>query len=475
MLFTSLEFLFVFFPITLGMNFLLPKKARNYWLLIASLFFYAWGEPSFLVVMLISILFNYAMALLISRIQGRIKLRKLFLTITVFGNVGVLFVYKYMNFVTATLHQMIPKTQELFGVTQFVLPIGISFFTFQAMSYVIDVYRGVPVQKNPAYLGLYISLFPQLIAGPIVRYTTVAEEIHCRKVTTERFCEGMLRFVKGFNKKVLLANLLAQVADVAFGTEELTIAFAWLGAICYALQIFFDFSGYSEMAIGLGLMLGFTFLENFDYPYISKTITEFWRRWHISLGAWFRDYLYFPLGGSRVKSKLRLVFNLAIVWLATGIWHGASWNFILWGTLYGVIIIAEKLMLIPQIVEKNHVFRIFYQIFTMSMVLFGWVLFRASNLSNALKYLKAMLGIEAAKVTNPTALFYLKEYFIILIVGIACSTPLFHIIERHITGKIKCGEALCYVFFYALQAILFIVSVSFIIMNAHNPFIYFNF
>ncbi len=475
MLFTSLEFLFAFFPITFGVYFLLPQKARNYWLLLASLFFYAWGEPSFLIVMVISIVFNYITALRIAEAGENRFVRKLFLTIAVVGNLGLLFVYKYMNFITATLHEVFPVTQGWFEVSEFVLPIGISFFTFQAMSYVIDVYRGVPAQRNLGYLGLYISLFPQLIAGPIVRYTTVADEINSRKITSDCFCKGMLRFVKGFNKKMLLANILALVADAAFASEELSVAFAWLGALCYALQIFFDFSGYSEMAIGLGLMFGFHFLENFDYPYISKSITEFWRRWHISLGSWFRDYLYFPLGGSRVKSKLRLVFNLAVVWLATGIWHGANWTFILWGVLYGVIIIIEKLLSIPKLVDESRLFRVPYQIFSMLMVLFGWVLFRAPDISSAGYYLSAMLGFGASSVFDTNAGFHLMQYGIILTAGLLVSTPLFRVLRDRISQKYRCGEALCNGATYVVQLVLFFVSVSFIIMDAHNPFIYFNF
>ncbi|MBQ7335177.1 MAG: MBOAT family protein [Clostridia bacterium] len=475
MLFTSLEFLFVFFPITFLVNFLLPAKARNYWLLLASLFFYAWGEPTFLLVMLASILFNYLMALLIAKNEGKARARKWWLSLTVVGNLGVLFVFKYLNFVTETLHSALPFTQAWFDRTEFVLPIGISFFTFQAMSYVIDVYRGVPVQKNPAYLGLYISLFPQLIAGPIVRYTTIADQIQSRKITSELFCKGMLRFVKGFNKKVLLANLLAVVADAAFGTEQMSVAMAWLGALCYALQIFFDFSGYSEMAIGLGMMLGFTFLENFDFPYISKTITEFWRRWHISLGTWFRDYIYFPLGGSRVKSKWRLVFNLAVVWLATGIWHGASWNFVLWGALYGCIIIAEKLLSVPRHVEEHRGLRVTYQLFSMLMVLFGWVLFRAADLSAALAYLQTMFGFSATALADATAWHYFTNFFVILAAGLLCSTPVFGKLRQGIANKFRCGEAVVNTVACVVQLVLFVISVSFIVMDAHNPFIYFNF
>ncbi len=483
MLFTSLEFLFAFFPIVLAVNFILPKKIRNYWLLIASLFFYAWGEPKFVLVMLLSILVNYIMALLISKIQPEpcgdftkksVICRRSILAITLILNLGILFVYKYMNFATSTLRAWFPSLSNSIVQTAFVLPIGISFFTFQALSYVVDVYRGVPVQKNPCFVGLYISLFPQLIAGPIVRYTTVAEEIKDRTITFDSFSKGMLRFLYGFNKKMLLANVLAQVADKAFELSELSVCMAWLGIICYTLQIFFDFAGYSEMAIGLGLMLGFRFLENFNYPYISKTITEFWRRWHISLGSWFRDYLYFPLGGSRVKSRFRLVFNLFVVWLATGIWHGASWNFILWGVLYGVIITIEKLLSLPALSDKKLGFRIPYQIFTLLMVIFGWVLFRAEGLSSAANYLKTMLGLSGGAFIDDTAVFYFKEYIIVLIAGILCATPIFKWAANRLS-KTKTGEAISLSITYVVQAALFIICISFLVMNAHNPFIYFNF
>lgn len=475
MLFTSLEFLFMFFPITLGINFLLPEKARNYWLLIASLFFYAWGEPSFLIVMIFSILFNYFMAIRVCESERGDRHSKIMLAIAIIGNLGLLFVYKYMNFVTGTLHSVFPFTQSWFEQSSYVLPIGISFFTFQSISYVIDVYRGVPVQKNLAYVALYVSLFPQLIAGPIVRYTTVAEEINHRVVTSDMLYRGMMRFVKGFNKKVLLANVLAQVADVAFTSSELTVSLAWLGAICYALQILFDFSGYSEMAIGIGLMLGFNFPENFNFPYISKTITEFWRRWHISLGSWFRDYLYFPLGGSRVKSKLRLVFNLAVVWLATGIWHGASWNFIVWGALYGVIIIFEKLLSLPKKLENHKVVGALYQIFSMLMVLLGWVIFRANDLPSAFNYIKAMFGFAPGGFTNAIAAMNFRDYFVMIIAGLVCSTPLVGFLRKKVEDRFACGSTICNVVSYVIYGLLFIISVSFIVMNAHNPFIYFNF
>ncbi|MBD5099099.1 MAG: MBOAT family protein [Clostridiales bacterium] len=473
MLFTSMEFLFMFFPLTLGFYFLLPTKARNYWLLLASLFFYAWGEPKFVAVMLFSILWNYLMALRIAELEAGTALRKLVLAIAVCVDLGILFVYKYMNFVTGTIHSLAPGAN--IPVTSFVLPIGISFFTFQSVSYVIDVYRGTPVQKNPAYLGLYIALFPQLIAGPIVRYTTIEDQINERRVTWEGFCGGMLRFLYGFNKKMLLANLLSQAADAAFGAGTPSVALAWLGAVCYSLQIFFDFCGYSEMAIGLGEMFGFHFLENFNYPYISKTVTEFWRRWHISLGSWFRDYIYFPLGGSRVGSKWRLVFNLFVVWLATGVWHGASWNFIVWGLLYGVLITVEKLLSLPQRLAKPGAAAGLYQVFTLLVVMFGWVLFRAADLPSALIYLRSMFGAAGNALVDDTFRSQFRECFTVLAAGLICSTPVWRILRERLSARGPAAASVCNGIACTVQFLLFLVGVSYLEMNAHNPFIYFNF
>ena len=474
MLFSSLEFLLFFMPLVILVNLLLPKSIKNYWLLLCSLFFYAFGEPKFVIVMIGSIIINYIVALAIGSSKKKI-VRKTMLIGAVILNLGILFVYKYMNFVTHTVHSIFPSTTSLFEETSIVLPIGISFFTFQAMSYVIDVYRGIPAQKNPFYLGLYISFFPQLIAGPIVRYTTIMDQIKQRTTSLDDFTEGMIRFLRGFNKKVLLSNLFAEIADASFGSNELSISMAWLGAICYALQIFFDFSGYSDMAIGLGRIFGFRFLENFDYPYISKTITEFWRRWHISLGTWFRDYLYFPMGGSRVKSKFRLVFNLSVVWLATGIWHGASWNFILWGVLYGVVIIVEKLFGIPQKVEKKAYTRWPYYVFTMFLVLMGWVLFRAPDLNTSLYYMKAMFGLTGNPLFDGIFVYNIRNIFVILFAGILCSTPIFKKIRLKVESKGVVYAKTIDVVSCLWQILLFVVGVSFLVMDAHNPFIYFNF
>lgn len=475
MLFSSMEFLFLFFPVVLAGYFLIHPKVRNYWLLVASLFFYAWGEPKFVLAMLFSIVCNYVAALFLELLRGKKTVCKVILVLDLILNLGILFVFKYMNFVTGSLHSFLPQTQELFEQTSFVLPIGISFFTFQALSYVVDVYRGIPAQKNPFYVGLYISLFPQLIAGPIVRYTTIMDQIEERTITKEGFCHGVLRFLYGFNKKVLLANLLATVADAAFGAESLSTGMAWLGAVCYALQIFFDFSGYSEMAIGLGEMFGFHFLENFNYPYISKTVTEFWRRWHISLGTWFRDYVYFPLGGSRVKSKLRMVFNLAVTWLATGIWHGANWTFLLWGILHGTVIIVEKLTGIPQKTAEKKGVSAIYRLITLLVVLLGWVLFRAENVETGISYIGTMLTLNGSALVDEQCQFWLRECMVILMAGILCAMPVFAWLKSKLVAKSEKLEAVCSYLGCGIQLILFVVSVSYLVMDAHNPFIYFNF
>lgn len=480
MLFTSMEFLFGFLPIVLIVNFILPKRIRNYWLLAASLFFYGWGEPDFLVIMVISIVFNYFAAMIIaklkrSKVQQVQKIGKVALGCAIAANLILLFIYKYLNFTTATIRVLFPQAGEICRQTDFVLPIGISFFTFQAISYIIDVYRGEPEQRNPFYVGLYISLFPQLIAGPIVRYTTIKEQIKERKLNFDLFADGVFRFLLGFNKKMLLANTLAQVADMAWDTPERSVFTAWLGAVCYSFQIFFDFCGYSEMAIGLGQMFGFQFPENFIYPYISRTVTEFWRRWHISLGSWFRDYLYFPLGGSRVASKKRFVFNLMIVWMATGIWHGANWTFILWGIMYGVLIIIEKMIIFPRGKAGNEKKNILYQIFTLLTVMFGWVLFRSEGLSIAVSYFKSMFGLTGNRMVDSSGLFYAREYLVFIVMGCLNSTPVFRVIKQKISNKGEKYTVACNLAGCAVQFILFLASVSYLIINAHNPFIYFNF
>ena len=475
MLFSSIEFLLLFLPLTYGINFLLPKKFRNYWLLIASLFFYAWGEPRFVFVMMASICFNYLLARWIERCRDNKSKAKTILILDVALNLGILMIFKYLNFITATVHSWLPASRSWFPETSIVLPIGISFFTFQALSYVVDVYRGIDAQKNPAYLGLYIALFPQLIAGPIVRYTTVMDQINDRHITADDFKKGIMRFLLGFNKKILLANVLSEVADMAFASGDNTVCMAWMGALCYGLQLYFDFDGYSDMAIGLGRMLGFHFLENFNYPYISNNLTEFWRRWHISLTTWFRDYVYFPLGGSRVKPG-RVVLNLFIVWFLTGLWHGANWTFIVWGILYGAVTIAERMWRIPKrLAEGPRVILVLYAVLIRVFHFIEWVIFRSVSLPEAGTYLKTMFGFSGHAFADAWFLYWLREYAVFIIIGILCCTPIFRVIaEKLKLGRMQEGEweseAGC-----VIQFVLFLISFSCLVMQANNPFIYFNF
>lgn len=475
MLFSSIEFLLLFLPVTYGINFLLPKKLRNYWLLIASLFFYAWGEPRFVFVMMASICFNYLLARWIERCRDSKTKAKAILVLDVALNLGILMIFKYLNFITATVHSWLPASRSWFPETSIVLPIGISFFTFQALSYVVDVYRGIDAQKNPAYLGLYIALFPQLIAGPIVRYTTVMDQINDRHITADDLKKGIMRFLLGFNKKILLANVLSEVADMAFASGDNTVCMAWMGALCYGLQLYFDFDGYSDMAIGLGRMLGFHFLENFNYPYISNNLTEFWRRWHISLTTWFRDYVYFPLGGSRVKPG-RVVLNLFIVWFLTGLWHGANWTFIVWGILYGAVTIAERMWRIPKrLAEGPRVILVLYAVLIRVFHFVEWVIFRSVSLPEAGTYLKTMFGFSGHAFADAWFLYWLREYAVFIIIGILCCTPIFRVIaEKLKLGRMQEGEweseAGC-----VIQFVLFLISFSCLVMQANNPFIYFNF
>ncbi len=474
MLFTSVEFLLVFMPVVFGVNYLLPRKGRNVWLVCCSLIFYAWGEPVFVLVMLGMIGVNYALALCMGRWPRR---KKALLTCTLICDLSVLLVFKYLNFLTENLHRLFPFSVSLFPATRIALPIGISFFTFQAMSYIIDVYRGMEPQRNPILLGLYVSLFPQLIAGPIVGYGNSREQVKQRKVLFSSFSEGVTLFLRGFNKKVLLANVLAEVADAAFGAHGNSVCMAWFGAFCYSLQIYYDFSGYSDMAIGLGRMLGFQFPRNFDTPYASGTISEFWRRWHITLGSWFRDYVYIPMGGSRVSSRAKLIRNLAVVWLLTGVWHGAEWTFILWGAFHGVLIILEKMTDLPGRLKKGGVSaRGAWRIFTLGMVVLGWVLFRAENLPRAGMYLRDLFGMNGNAWMDDVFRFTFREYLTVFATGMLFSLPLGRWIRkisdrrgwRRLAALGEGAESL-------LQLILFVISVSCLVMSAHNPFIYFNF
>ncbi len=458
---------------------------RNAFLLVASLFFYAWGEPWFVLVMMGSICINYWIArgigsagdcgravrsplLGASTMVGSCVTRdRILLVLMIVFNIGVLFVFKYLVFAFKQINALLDCSLPVPNIT---LPIGISFFTFQAMSYVIDVYRGeVPVQKSMRNLGLYISLFPQLIAGPIVKYHDIVGELHDRKVTVDDFDDGVRRFIIGLAKKVLIANNVALVVDRVFGYDVATLSCltAWLGAIGYTLQIYFDFSGYSDMAIGLGEMFGFHFLENFNYPYISKSVSEFWRRWHISLGRWFRDYVYFPLGGSRVDTTRRLMFNLFVVWLLTGVWHGANWTFVFWGLWYCAFICLEKGLKLEPRLQRS---RITGHVYTLLIAIIGWVFFRSDTLGQGLEFVKRMF-FAASFVDGETA-FLIHEYGIVLTLGIILSIPCF-------TGKrvvqFNQGSLIARIGCKAMYGLIFLLSLSYVIKSSYSPFIYFNF
>ena len=469
MVFSSLLFTFYFLPLVLMIYYPLRGKFRNYVLLAASLCFYAYGEPKFVFIMAFSIALNYGIALMINRCR---KQAKLLLIISVILNVGILFVYKYLNFGISIVNSLF---RTGFPTPEIALPIGISFFTFQAMSYVIDVYRGtVRVQKNPLYVALYISFFPQLVAGPIVRYHDIEEQISNRHSSMLLFGEGVKRFFLGFSKKVILANNLAVVAEEVFRMQFTTAnpLVLWLGSICFSLQIFYDFSGYSDMAIGLGKMFGFTFAENFNYPYISQTVTEFWRRWHISLSQWFRDYVYIPLGGS-YGSAIETIRNMLVVWLLTGIWHGASFTFIFWGLGYFVLLVFEKYLLKPS-ERKSRFLRIIWQIITLLCVNWGWVMFNSPSLRSGLRFCLSMLGFYVHRFTWDTSMqLYLREYGIYIFLGILFAAPVMKKLETLI-GKTKAASVLC-IIEPLLYGLVFLWAVSFLILGAHNPFIYFNF
>ena len=489
MVFSSLIFLFGFLPAVLVFYYLPFFKSRAYKnavLLAASIAFYAWGDPVFVYVMLFSILVNYVFGLLIDMANqtdganpksgAKSKKAKAWLVAAVVWNIGLLFIFKYLSFLAETVRKA--ANIQNFPVFKIALPIGISFFTFQILSYIIDVYRGrVPVQKNIARLALYISLFPQLIAGPIVRYETVHDQILNRQETLEGFISGLERFIIGLGKKCLLANYMAIIADTMFGMlpEDLTLWGAWLGAIGYTLQIYFDFSGYSDMAIGLGLMFGFRFEENFNYPYAARSITDFWRRWHISLSSWFRDYVYIPLGGNRV-SKPRGVFNLFVVWCLTGIWHGANFTFWLWGLYYFVLLQTERsLGLAKKAADAKGFKLVIFRIATLVLVMFGWVLFRAESVPAAFSYFACMLG--QGSVSYEQALFLLYNSAFVIAAAIFACVPYKELVKTRLLTLYESEKARSV--FYAVRsaALVIVLAVSILscIQSTYNPFIYFNF
>lgn len=475
MVFSSLIFLFLFLPITLVFYYISRIKTRNFILLLASLIFYAWGEPVYVFFMLFSTVVDYIHGLKVERLielGERQKALRVVISSAII-NLFVLCFFKYSDFLIENINTIFNLD---IGLLNLPLPIGISFYTFQTMSYTIDIYRGdAKAQKSILDFGAYVALFPQLVAGPIVRYQTIATQINKREHSIEKFADGVNRFVCGLAKKVILSNQLAVIADGVFSSNlsNGSILEAWLGIICYTLQIYFDFGGYSDMAIGLGKMFGFDFLENFNYPYISQTVSEFWRRWHISLGSWFRDYVYIPLGGSRV-SKLKMYRNLFIVWFLTGMWHGASWTFIIWGIYFGVFITLEKTFLEKVLYKIPRVFR---HIYLLLIVVIGWVFFRAENITQAFEFLKVMFGVSSKTLGSSACTVYLIDYWYILLASIILSTPIVKVLKKLILkfNKRALDNDIAYLMHGLSLCIYMFVVMIMLCSSSYNPFLYFRF
>ena len=466
MVFSSMTFLLFYLPAVLAVYYLAPNKLKNLVLFVFSLLFYAWGEPVYVGLMIFSTVLDYTCGLTAERFRGTRK-AKIALLVSVVVNLSLLGVFKYAHFLIATVNSVFGCALPLLGLP---LPIGISFYTFQTMSYTIDVYRGdTKAQRNIISFGAYVSLFPQLIAGPIVRYQTIAEQMDRRTHSSDQFSLGVRRFVCGLAKKVLLANNIGLLWNTISQTDaaNLTVLSAWLGLIAFSFQIYFDFSGYSDMAIGLGSMFGFTFCENFNYPYISASVTEFWRRWHISMGTWFRDYVYIPLGGNRCGLAVQLR-NIAVVWLLTGFWHGASWNYVLWGVYFGALLIAEKFFLLEKLKKAplvGHVYTVF-------CILISWVLFSFEDMAKGAAYFKAMFGFGAG-LCNGTALYELASYLPLLGICAVAATPLAARLYRKLNEK--CASAVMTLADASGIACGMLLSTAYLISGSYNPFLYFRF
>lgn len=484
MVFSSFVFLLAFLLLVLLIYYVCPGKVRNLVLLVASLLFYAWGEPVYVLIMLFSTVFDYTNGRLIEYFQNKNRpgKAKVVLVIDLMGNLGILGFFKYADFVIGNINSITGAGLTLLHIA---LPIGISFYTFQTMSYTIDVYRKVvPAQHNIVAFATYVTLFPQLIAGPIVQYKTVAAELSDRKVTLTDFSEGAFRFTIGLAKKVLLANQIGSLWDTISQLHQMSAATAWLGAIAYSFQIYFDFSGYSDMAIGLGKMFGFHFLENFNFPYMSKTITEFWRRWHISLSSWFREYVYIPLGGNR-KGMGRQLFNIMVVWMLTGLWHGANWNFVLWGIYYGILLMFEKLFLLKWLKKApawiGHIYSMF-------LVVIGWTIFAQTDMSQLGRYLKTMFGIGAHGGADADFFYFLSTNAVLLILLVVCSIDhrfwLRKICKKSVDSEnteddniyqwCELSRRLTYAK-PIIMVVLLVVSFAFLVGDSYNPFLYFRF
>ena len=467
MLFSSISFLYYFLPIVLIIYFIVPNKGKNFVLLVASLIFYFVGEPIYSILMIVSSLLGFIHGLLIDKFRGT-KKAKIALISSIICGVGILGFFKYADFFIKNINDLINSE---WGLLHLALPIGISFYTFQILSYTIDVYRGqAQVQKSFLKFATYVALFPQLIAGPIVRYIDIEEQLSNRSINREKIYSGSKRFVLGLAKKVIIANTLAEVGVLFADSSDKSVVLYWLMAVSFMLQIYFDFSGYSDMAIGLGRLFGFDFQENFNYPYIAKSITEFWRRWHISLSTWFRDYVYIPMGGSRVN-LIKWVRNILIVWLLTGFWHGAEWNFILWGVYFGALLIFEKLFIVKLL---NKIPKIFHHLYLLFFVLIGFVIFNANSLQEVFHNLSGLFGGLEIPLINSETIYYLRNYFVIIIVAIVGSTPLIRQLMVKLRKK-KNGFKIIQAIEPILLVSLLLLVTGCLISGSFNPFLYFRF
>jgi len=471
LLFSSIPFLYYFLPCVLILYLIAPKRLKNVVLLLFSLFFYAWGEPRYIVLMVLSILLGYVLGLLIGKYrETKPTLSKIFLALSVISSLLLLGFFKYADFFISNINAVTGLSIPLLKIA---LPIGISFYTFQILSYTIDVYRGTAAaQKNPIKLGTYISMFPQLIAGPIVRYTDVEAYLSERTHSVDNIALGIRRFLLGLSKKALIANALGELVAAFGASGDPSILFYWLYAIAFSLQIYFDFSGYSDMAIGLGKIFGFHFMENFNYPFISRSITEFWRRWHISLGVWFRDYVYIPLGGNRV-ARPRWFFNIFVVWMLTGFWHGSAWNFIIWGLFFAVLLVVEKLWLLRHL-ENRPSLKVLRHVYVLFFVAISFVIFNAANMGEALRYIGNMFGLGDVPFVSSEWLYYLRSYAGILLIAIVGATPLPGKLIAVLRRKKHAECALNVLEPIVLVALLLIIT-AYLVDGSFNPFLYFRF
>lgn len=467
MLFSSISFLYYFLPIVLGLYFIVPKKIKNFILLISSLFFYFYGEPVYGLLMVLSITLGYLHGLWIDKARST-KYEKLPLISSVLVHIGMLIYFKYTDFFIENINDILSAN---ISPLKLALPIGISFYTFQILSYTIDVYRGeAKVQKNILSFATYVALFPQLIAGPIVRYTTVEHELEHRTHSFEKTAYGVWRFVIGLSKKVLYANTFGELVKIISNTNEKSVVFYWMWALAFTMQIYYDFSGYSDMAIGLGRIFGFHFLENFNYPYISKSITEFWRRWHMSLGTWFRDYVYIPMGGNRV-SIFKWLRNIVVVWLLTGFWHGAQWNFILWGLYFALFLVLEKYLL-KKLLNKlpspiGHIYVIFF-------IIISFVIFNANSMGEVMVNLEGMFGLQKIPLMNAETMYYAKSYGLVFALAVLGATPIPSSLLNNI-GNRKIGITFIQILKPVVMIILLLIITGYLIDGSFNPFLYFRF